>query len=170
MSPILFIISILIFLDDGFPIIFKQKRFGINNKLFSIYKFRTMKKDTPDIPSHHIENPKNLYTKIGPILRKLSLDEFPQLLNIIKGEMVFIGPRPALYNQSDLIKMRTEFGIHYQKPGVTGFAQINGRDNLSLKEKVDYENYYLNNHSISVDIKILFQTIVQLLFPKGVNH
>jgi O-antigen biosynthesis protein WbqP len=167
-SPILIIISIVIILDDGFPIFFKQKRIGKNNIHFLIYKFRTMKKNTPDIPTHLMTHNKNVYTKIGPFLRKYSLDELPQLINIIKGEMNFIGPRPALYNQKDLIRERTKINIHHLKPGVTGWAQTNGRDELEIDEKVKMDFYYLKNQSFSLDIKILFLTFIKSIKSDGV--
>ena len=145
-------------------------RIGINNDEFWIYKFRTMKKDTPDIATHLVKEARDYNTVIGPILRKLSIDELPQLINIVKGEMVFVGPRPALYNQDNLIKLRTEKNIHNLKPGVTGWAQVNGRDELSIPEKVKLDEYYLQNKSIILDIKILFMTGFQVIFPKGVSH
>ena len=170
LSPLLIIIALAIILDNGFPIFFRQRRIGINNNEFWIYKFRTMKKETPDIPTHLVKEARDYNTVIGPILRKLSIDELPQLINILKGEMVFVGPRPALYNQSDLIKLRTEKGIHKLKPGVTGWAQVNGRDDLSIPEKVKLDEYYLQNKSLWLNIKILFMTGVQVLFHKGVSH
>ena len=129
-----------------------------------------MKKETPDIPTHLVKETQDYKTVIGPILRKLSIDELPQLINIVKGEMVFVGPRPALYNQDNLIKLRTEKNIHNLKPGVTGWAQVNGRDELSIPEKVKLDEYYLQNKSIILDIKILFMTGFQVIFPKGVSH
>ena len=168
--PIFAIVALAIIIDDGFPIFFRQKRIGINNDEFWIYKFRTMKKDTPDIATHLVKEARDYNTVIGPILRKLSIDELPQLINIVKGEMVFVGPRPALYNQDNLIKLRTEKNIHNLKPGVTGWAQVNGRDELSIPEKVKLDEYYLQNKSIILDIKILFMTGFQVIFPKGVSH
>ena len=170
LSPILLIVAITIIVDDGFPILFRQKRVGQNNAHFWIYKFRTMKKETPDIPTHLIKEKQDYKTVIGPILRKLSIDELPQLINIVKGEMVFVGPRPALYNQDDLKILRTEKGIHKLKPGITGWAQINGRDELRIPEKVKLDEYYLQNKSLWFTIKILFITGVQVLFPKGISH
>jgi len=170
LSPLFLVLFILILIEDGFPIIYKQKRIGFNNNEFWVYKFRTMKKETPDIPTHLVHNPKSYNTTIGPLLRRLSIDEIPQLINIVKGEMVFIGPRPALHNQDDLKGLRTEKGIHKLKPGLTGWAQVNGRDELSIPEKVKLDVYYLNNKSFRLNIKILFMTMEQLLFPKGVSH
>ena len=168
-SPILIIISIVIILDDGFPIFFKQKRIGKNNIHFLIYKFRTMKKDTPDIPTHLMTDNKNIYTKSGPFLRKYSFDEIPQIINVIKNEMAFIGPRPALYNQEDLINKRTEKKIQTLVPGITGWAQVNGRDELKIDEKVKMDHYYLKNRSLSLDIKILYLTFFKASKGDGVS-
>ena len=170
LSPLFLIVALAIIIDDGFPIYFSQKRIGINNNEFWIYKFRTMKKETPDIPTHLVKEVQDYNTVIGPILRKLSIDELPQIINILKGEMVFVGPRPALHNQEDLIKLRTEKDIHKLKPGVTGWAQVNGRDDLSILQKVKLDKYYLQNKSLWLNIKILFMTGVQVLIPKGVSH
>ena len=157
-------------IDDGLPIFFRQRRIGSNNIEFWIFKFRTMKNDTPDIPTHLLKEVRSYNTFIGSLLRKMSIDEIPQLINILKGEMVFIGPRPALHNQDDLIGLRTNKGIHKFKPGITGWAQVNGRDELCIPEKVKLDEYYLNNKSFWLNIKILFMTVKQLLFPKGVSH
>ena len=170
LSPIFALVALAIIIDDGFPVFFRQRRIGINNDEFWIYKFRTMKKDTPDIATHLVKEARDYNTVIGPILRKLSIDELPQLINIVKGEMVFVGPRPALYNQDNLIKLRTEKNIHNLKPGVTGWAQVNGRDELSIPEKVKLDEYYLQNKSFWLNIKILFMTGFQVIFPKGVSH
>jgi len=170
LSPIFALVALAIIIDDGFPVFFRQRRIGINNDEFWIYKFRTMKKDTPDIATHLVKEARDYNTVIGPILRKLSIDELPQLINIVKGEMVFVGPRPALYNQDNLIKLRTEKNIHNLKPGVTGWAQVNGRDELSIPEKVKLDEYYLQNKSFWLNIKILFMTAFQIIFPKGVFH
>ena len=170
LSPLLALVVIAIIIDDGFPIIFKQKRVGLNNAHFWIYKFRTMKKNTPDIPTHLVKDEISLYTAIGPFLRKSSLDELPQLINIMKGDMTFIGPRPALYNQDDLIELRTQAGVHSLLPGVTGWAQVNGRDELSIPDKVKMDVYYLKNQSLYLDIKILFLTILKVFKTEGVSH
>lgn len=147
LSPVFLIVSLMIYLDDGFPILYRQKRIGVNNTRFSVYKFRTMMKGVPDIPTHLVKNPKSVYTRIGPWLRKFSLDELSQLINIIKGDMVFVGPRPALHNQSDLVELRTKVGAHKLIPGLTGWAQVNGRDELSIPVKVQFDEYYLKNRS-----------------------
>ena len=160
----------MIYFTDGLPIFFKQRRIGMRNKEFLMTKFRTMKKDTPNIATHLLNEPEKYYLKGANILRKLSLDELPNLLNIMKGQMVFIGPRPALYNQYDLIKARTEKGIDNLIPGITGWAQINGRDEISIEEKVKLDEYYLINRSLSLNIQILFQTIWYAATGKNVSH
>jgi len=170
LSPILIITALIIIIDTGFPVFYCQKRVGINNTYFSIIKYRTMKNNLPDIPTHLVKDPELLYTKTGPLLRKLSLDELPQLLNIIKGDMVFIGPRPALHNQDDLIKLRTAAGIHKLLPGITGWAQVNGRDELSIPQKVIYDKYYLHNRSLFLNLKIIVFTAFKVLGMKGVSH
>jgi len=129
-----------------------------------------MKKNTPDIPTHLVEDPSSLFTNRGPFLRKFSLDELPQLFNILKGQMTFIGPRPALYNQEDLKDLRTQSGVHTLIPGVTGWAQVNGRDELSIPDKVKMDVYYLKNKSVWLDIKILFLTLLKVLKADGVKR
>ncbi len=168
--PIFVIVALAIIIDDGFPILFRQKRVGQNNAHFWIYKFRTMKKDIPEIPTHLVKDPQQFYTRSGPFIRKLSIDELPQLINIIKGNMVFVGPRPALHNQDDLVELRTRADIHVLMPGVTGWAQVNGRDELSIPLKVQFDEYYLRNRSWFFDLKIIFLTIFRVLGMKGVSH
>ena len=128
-----------------------------------------MKKDTPDIPTHLVDDPSSLFTKSGPFLRKFSFDELPQLFNILKGDMCFIGPRPALYNQDDLIALRTKTGVQTLMPGVTGWAQVNGRDELSIPEKVKMDEYYLKNQSILLDMKIIWLTVLKVFRAEGVK-
>ena len=142
---------------------------GQDNTHFGIFKSRTMKKDTPDIPTHLVDDGQSLYTSIGPFLRKFSLDELPQLINIFRGDMVFIGPRPALYNQDDLAELRTQVGIHTLMPGVTGWAQVNGRDELSISEKVKMDVYYFEHRSINLYIKILWLTLLKVFKGEGVS-
>jgi len=170
LSPIFLIVGLFIFFEDGFPVFFKQNRVGINYTFFNIYKFRSMKKNTPNVATHLLENPEQYVLKIGALLRKLSLDELPNLLNIIKGEMVFVGPRPALYNQDDLMALRVAAGVDKLKPGITGWAQINGRDELSLEDKVAYEKEYLERKSFLFDLKIIVLTFTRVLGSKGVTH
>ena len=170
LSPIFLIVGFLIFIQDGLPVFFKQKRVGVNYSFFYIYKFRTMKKDTPNVATHLLTNPEQYLLKIGALLRKLSLDELPNLINIIKGEMVFVGPRPALYNLDDLMAFRVAAGVDKLIPGITGWAQVNGRDELSLDQKVALEKEYLAKKSLSVDFQILIKTFTNVLFSKGVTH
>jgi O-antigen biosynthesis protein WbqP len=170
LSPLFLLVAISIFIEDGMPIFFKQKRVGIQYTFFNIYKFRSMKKNTPNVATHLLENPGQYLLKIGGILRKLSLDELPNLINIIKGEMVFVGPRPALYNQDDLMTLRVATGVDKLKPGITGWAQINGRDDISIERKVQLEQEYLLKRSILLDIEIIIKTFTNVLFSSGVSH
>ena len=170
LSPIFLLVGFLIFVQDGLPVFFKQKRVGMNYSFFYIYKFRTMKKDTPNVATHLLTNPEQYLLKIGALLRKLSLDELPNLFNIIRGEMVFVGPRPALYNQDDLMALRVAAGVDKLIPGITGWAQVNGRDELSLEQKVALEKEYLQKKSLIIDFQILIKTFTNVLFSKGVTH
>ena len=170
LSPIFLLVGLLIFIQDGFPVFFKQKRVGVNYSFFYIYKFRTMKKDTPNVATHLLANPEQYLLKIGGLLRKLSLDELPNLINIIKGEMVFVGPRPALYNQDDLMALRVAAGVDKLIPGITGWAQVNGRDELSLEQKVALEKEYLAKKSLFIDFQILIKTFTNVLGSKGITH
>lgn len=169
-SPIFLLIIIGICFEDGLPIFFKQQRFGKNGQLFWIYKFRSMKKNTPNVPTHLLEHPENYLLKVGQIIRKTSLDELPNLINILKGEMNFVGPRPALFNQTDLQNERKVLGIDSLKPGITGWAQINGRDEISNIEKVTLDKEYLDKQSILFDAKILWLTFFKVLKKDGINH
>ena len=158
------IIIISIFIKTLTPgkVIYWSERVGIKNKLFLMPKFRTMKEDAPEIATDKLKNPNDYITKLGKFLRKTSLDELPQIWNILKGDMSFVGPRPALYNQYDLIKMRTNRGIHDLKPGLTGWTQINGRDNLSNEMKVNYDFEYLIKRNLFFDLKIIFLTFYKV--------
>lgn len=170
LSPLFLLVAISIFIEDESPIFFKQKRVGINYTFFYIYKFRSMKKNTPNVATHLLENPGQYLLRIGGLLRKLSLDELPNLINIIKGEMVFVGPRPALYNQDDLMALRVAAGVDQLKPGITGWAQINGRDDISIEKKVKLEHEYLQKKSFLFDLGIIIKTFTNVLFSKGVSH
>ena len=170
LSPIFLAVALAIFIEDGSPIFFKQKRVGINYTFFNIYKFRSMKKNTPNVATHLLENPASYLLRNGGVLRKLSLDELPNLINIIKGEMVFVGPRPALYNQDDLMALRVTAGVDKLKPGITGWAQINGRDEISIEAKVALEKEYLERKSVWFDLVIVARTFTSVLFSKGVAH
>lgn len=169
-SPIFLFVSIAILIEDGFPVFFTQKRVGINYTFFKIYKFRSMKKDTPNVATHLLSNPDQYLLKIGKFIRKTSLDELPNLINILKGEMVFVGPRPALYNQDDLMDFRVATGVSKLKPGITGWAQINGRDEISIAQKVQLEQEYLYKKSFLFDVEIIIKTFTNVLFSKGVSH
>jgi O-antigen biosynthesis protein WbqP len=169
-SPIFLLVSLAILVDDGFPVFFTQKRVGVNYSFFKIFKFRSMKKSTPNVATHLLENPDQYLLKIGKLIRKTSLDELPNLINIVKGEMVFVGPRPALYNQDDLMELRIATGVFKLKPGITGWAQINGRDEISIPEKVKLEQEYMYRKSLLFDFEILVKTFTNVLFRKDVSH
>ena len=170
LAPAFLVIALAIFIENGLPIFFKQKRVGINYTFFNIYKFRSMKKNTPNVATHLLSNPEQYLLKIGKFIRKTSLDELPNLINIIKGDMVFVGPRPALYNQDDLMTLRVATGVDKLKPGITGWAQINGRDEISIEAKVALEKEYLQRKSFLFDITIIIKTFTNVLFSKGVSH
>lgn len=168
LSPLFIVVAILIKIESKGPVFFKQERIGKNNENFTIYKFRSMRTDTPDVATHLLENPDIFITKIGGFLRKTSLDELPQLINILKGDMLFVGPRPALYNQYDLRDLRTEKGVHVLYPGVSGWAQVNGRDELEIPDKVEFDRQYLENRSVILDIKIVFMTLFKVFKKEGI--
>ncbi len=169
LSPILLILVIVIKLDSPGPILFKQKRVGLHKKHFNILKFRTMRIDTPkDTPTHLLENPEQWITKVGGFLRKTSLDELPQIFNIFAGQMSIIGPRPALWNQYDLIEERDQYGANDVLPGLTGWAQINGRDELEIPVKAKLDGEYVQKMSLWFDIKCFFGTIASVLKSDGV--
>ena len=170
LSPIFLILALVILIEDGLPVFFTQKRVGVNYTFFNIYKFRSMRNDTPNVATHLLESPDQYLLKIGKFIRKTSLDELPNLINIIKGEMVFVGPRPALYNQDDLMILRVATGVDKMKPGITGWAQINGRDEISIEKKVQLEQEYLYKKSFLFDIEIIIKTFTNVLFSKGVSH
>ncbi len=167
--PLWVVIPLAIAIDSRGSVIFTQKRVGIDSTFFTIYKFRTMKEGTPDIPTDELKGQENLNTKLGAWLRRLSLDEICQLANILKGDMSFVGPRPALYNQDYLIGLRKQKGADKVRPGVTGLAQISGRDSLSIPQKVDYDAAYVQNMSLMLDLKIVLVTVKAVLTGKGSN-
>lgn len=164
------IIACLIIFSSGRPVIYYSDRIGINNKIFKMPKFRSMKKNTPPLATHLISNPEKYLLPIGGVLRKYSLDELPQIFSILRGDMSFVGPRPALFNQYDLIDLRIKYKIDTLKPGLTGLAQINGRDNLSIEDKVRFEIDYLNRQSFYFDSKILWMTFLKVFFKKDITH
>lgn len=167
--PIL-IIALLVKLTSPGPALYWSDRVGLNNDWFKMPKFRSMKTDAPEVATHLLADPQSSLTPIGNFLRKTSLDELPQLWNILKGEMSFVGPRPALFNQHDLIALRTERGIHQLVPGLTGWAQINGRDELPIPDKVKLDAEYLQNQSFSQDLTILWLTFFRVISSHGVKH
>ena len=169
-SPLFIIIFILIFGETRKSVLHFSKRVGKNNEIFNMIKFKTMKENTPDVATHLLKNPEKYINKSGQFLRKTSLDELPQLFSIFIGKMSFVGPRPALFNQKDLIELRTKKGIHKILPGLTGYAQINGRDNLSIEEKVKFDEYYLYNRGYFLDLKIILFTIIRIFTNKDVHH
>ncbi len=167
---LLILIAIVVRFTSKGPVFHWSSRVGRYNQIFSMPKFRTMRLQTPQVATHLLGNPKRYETPIGPFLRKTSLDELPQLYNIFRGDMSFVGPRPALFNQYDLIALRTKAKVHLLLPGITGWAQINGRDTLSIKDKVILDAAYLKQQSFAFDIKILCITILKVLGRDGISH
>jgi O-antigen biosynthesis protein WbqP len=152
------------------PAIHWSRRIGKDNREFKMPKFRTMRTDTPQLATHLMQDPAQFVTPVGKFLRKTSLDELPQLFSILTGDMSLVGPRPALYNQDDLVQLRTERGVHRLVPGLTGWAQINGRDELPIPTKVDFDAYYLENRSLLLDLKIIAHTAIKAITGEGVDH
>jgi len=169
--PAMLILSLLIHIDSPGPVFFRQKRAGRNKSHFEIYKFRTMRTDTPgDIATHLLENPEQYITRLGRFLRKTSLDELPQLLNILRGDMSFVGPRPALWNQFDLIELRDACGANGVRPGLTGLAQISGRDELPLEKKAAIDGKYVENFGFWLDVRIFLMTFITVFRQEGVKE
>lgn len=169
--PVFAGICIAIKLDSRGPVFFKQKRVGYNKELFEIYKFRTMYTDTPkDMPTHLLKDPDQYITKVGKFLRKTSLDELPQIINILMGDMSLVGPRPALWNQDDLIRERDRYHANQVPPGLTGWAQIHGRDELEIPEKAALDGYYIKHFGLLMDIRCLIGTVSAVLLHKGVKE
>lgn len=163
LSPLFLIISIMILIVDGKPILFRQKRVGKNNELFTIYKFRTMKNGTENVASAELENAGDKITKIGKVLRSTSIDELPQLINILNGTMSLIGPRPLIPEEDDIRKLREEYNVYSVRPGITGWAQVNGRDIITRENKALLDKEYVEKQSLGFDIKILFLTVLKVL-------
>ncbi len=168
--PLILMIAVLVRVTSRGPALYWSSRVGRHNRLFMMPKFRTMRVDTPAVATHLLSNPKDWLTPIGPLLRKFSLDELPQLLSILKGDMSFVGPRPALFNQDDLIALRTSVGVHELVPGLTGWAQVNGRDELPVHDKVKLDAEYLQKRSFGFDLWILWLTLLKVLRRDGVSH
>lgn len=171
--PFLLITYLLVKLTSQGPALYWSERVGQNNQLFSMPKFRSMLVGTPQIATHLMNqqrNPNSFITPVGSFIRKTSLDELPQLWSVLKGDMSIVGPRPALFNQDDLIALRTEYGVHTLKPGITGWAQINGRDEIPIPQKVALDAYYLTNQSMLLDIKIILLTVIKVLRRDNITH
>jgi O-antigen biosynthesis protein WbqP len=164
------VIAVLIKTMSKGPVIFWTDRVGMNNSIFKMAKFRTMKLNTPQVATHLMKNPKDYLIPGGEFLRKYSFDELPQLFNVLKGDMSFVGPRPALFNQDDLVELRTKKNIHKLVPGVTGWAQVNGRDDLAIPVKVSFDEYYLKHRSFVFDLYIIFLTAIKVVKREGVRH
>lgn len=170
LSPVFLLLVLVIKIDSKGPVLFRQKRIGAKKKNFMILKFRTMKIDSPkDMPTHLLENPEKYITKTGKFLRKTSLDELPQIFNIIAGQMSIVGPRPALWNQDDLIKERDKYGANNIRPGLTGWAQVNGRDELTIAVKAKFDGEYVKRMSFLFDCKCFFMTIYKVFRSDGVR-
>lgn len=167
--PIL-VIGLLVKNSSPGPVLFWSSRIGVGNCTFRMPKFRTMHINTPNVATHLLADPDSYLTPIGRVLRRSSLDELPQLFSVLKGDMSLVGPRPALYNQFDLIALRTEKGVHRIYPGITGWAQVNGRDDLPIPRKVDYDAYYLAHRSIAFDVRTIMRTIASVFKREGINH
>jgi O-antigen biosynthesis protein WbqP len=170
LSPVFVAVALAVKLTSKGPVFHISDRVGQDNHIFRMFKFRTMRIDTPHVATHLMGDPAKYLTPIGGLLRKTSLDELPQFLNVLKGDMSLVGPRPALFNQDDLVALRTEKGVHRLVPGITGWAQINGRDELPIPEKVDLDADYLARRSFRMDLKILILTFVNVLRRDGISH
>lgn len=168
--PAAAIVALAVLITDGRPVLYWSHRVGRGNHLFYMPKFRTMRRDTPAVATHLLTSPEAALTPIGRVLRSTSLDEIPQLLSVIRGDMSLVGPRPALFNQDDLIRLRTDHGIDGLMPGITGWAQVNGRDDLSIPVKVAFEREYFEHRSFAMDLKILWMTGINVLNRRGVHH
>ena len=171
LSPVYLLVALAVKLTSPGPVLFRQKRVGRGGRLFTIYKFRTMRTDTPrDTATHLLQDPSRYITRVGAFLRRSSLDELPQFFNVLKGDMSIVGPRPALYNQYDLIAAREKAGVNAVRPGITGLAQISGRDELPIPVKVRYDREYVENLSLKMDARCFFGTIVSVLRAEGVRE
>jgi O-antigen biosynthesis protein WbqP len=168
--PLLALIAIVVKLTSPGPVIYWSDRVGKNNQVFKMPKFRSMRIDTPQVATHLLTNPQAYLTPVGSLLRRSSLDELPQLFSILVGDLSLVGPRPALFNQSDLVQLRTEKGIHSLVPGLTGWAQVNGRDELPIPMKVEFDYEYLQRQSLAFDLEILGRTVAKVLRSEGVKH
>jgi O-antigen biosynthesis protein WbqP len=170
LAPLFLLVVLAVRLTSVGPVLFRTQRVGKGNKLFTMYKFRTMRIDTPQVATHLLKEPDQFLTPIGKLFRRTSLDELPQLINVLSGDMTLIGPRPALFNQDDLVALRTARGVDALTPGITGWAQVNGRDELPISEKVKLDEWYLKNRSLWLDLKILGMTVFKVIRKEGVVH
>lgn len=170
LSVPMLMIAVLVKSTSKGPILYWSDRVGRHNLIFQMPKFRSMRVDTPPVATHLLTDPDRFLTPVGRFLRKSSFDEFPQLFSILKGDMSIVGPRPALFNQDDLIALRTEKGVHLLTPGLTGWAQVNGRDELPIPVKVEYDLYYLEHHSFLLDLRIIMKTFLKVVLGDGVTH
>jgi len=170
LAPVLLVVALAVRLTSPGPVLFRTQRVGRHNALFTMYKFRTMRTDTPQVATHLLNDPSRYLSPVGGFLRRTSLDELPQILNVLKGDMSLVGPRPALFNQEDLVELRTRRGVHELVPGVTGWAQVNGRDELSIPTKVELDAEYLVRRGFWFDLKILVLTAWKAVRGSGVSH
>lgn len=170
LAPLFLLAILVVRLTSEGPVLFRTRRVGKNSTLFTMYKFRTMRMDTPQLATHLLKKPDQFLTPMGGFLRRTSLDELPQLINVLSGDMSLVGPRPALFNQDDLIALRTARGVNELTPGITGWAQVNGRDSLPISEKVKLDEWYLKNRSFWLDLKVVVMTVVKVLRKDGVAH
>ncbi len=168
--PLAGAVALAILVADGRPVLYWSRRVGQENRLFDMPKFRTMRRDTPAVATHLLANPAAALIPLGRLLRSTSLDELPQLFSMVRGDMTLVGPRPALFNQDDLVELRTRHGVHRLVPGITGWAQVNGRDDLSIPRKVALEQEYLCKRSFVMDLKIIYMTLIKVLIKEGVHH
>ena len=169
-APLFLSVVLAVRLTSNGPVLFRSQRVGKGNKLFTMYKFRSMRMDTPQVATHLLKEPDQFLTPIGKILRRTSLDELPQLINVLSGDMTLVGPRPALFNQDDLVALRTARGVDALTPGITGWAQVNGRDELPITEKVKLDEWYMRNRSFWLDLKIVGMTVFKVIRKEGVTH
>lgn len=170
LSPLFLLVALIILIGDGTPVLFRQKRVGKNNELFTIYKFRTMKRGTENVASGKLKNANAKITKFGRILRATSIDELPQLFNILNGTMSLVGPRPLIPEETEIRKLREKYNVYSIRPGITGWAQVNGRDNISLEQKALLDKEYVEKQSLGFDIKILIMTVLKVLRRDDVNE
>jgi O-antigen biosynthesis protein WbqP len=170
LSVPIFLVGLIIKLNSEGPALYWSDRIGKDNTIFRMPKFRTMRVETPEVATHLLTSPDQYLTSVGKMLRRFSLDELPQLVSVLKGDMSFVGPRPALYNQDDLVELRTKKGIHKLVPGITGWAQVNGRDDLSIPVKVEFDEYYLKHRSVVFDLRTLVLTLSSVVVSRGIIH